>query len=47
MLSGEQHIVQISPDVNPLEPHRQQWKALDAGIPFCQQAAAGPGMNDE
>ncbi|KAL5493399.1 hypothetical protein EMCRGX_G014575 [Ephydatia muelleri] len=21
MLSGEQHVVQISPDVNPLEPH--------------------------
>eukprot|EP00731_Ephydatia_muelleri_P010818 Em0005g1404a len=46
MLSGEQHVVQISPDVNPLEPHGQKWEVLDAGIPVCQRAAAGLGMND-
>ena len=36
MLSGEQHVVQTSPDVNPLEPHGQKRKVRDAGIPVCQ-----------
>ena len=46
MLSGEQHAVQTSPDSNPLEPHGQKWEVLDAGIPVCQRATAGLGMND-
>ena len=46
MLSGEQHIVQTSPDVNLLELHEQKWEVFDAGIPVCQRAAAALGMND-
>ena len=45
-LSGEQHIEQTSPDVNLLEPHEQKCEVLNDGIPVCQQAAAGLGMND-
>ena len=45
-LSGEQHVLQTSPDANPLEPHGQKWEVLDGGIPVCQRAAAGLGMND-
>ena len=36
MLSGEQHVVQTSPDVNLSEPRGQKWEVLDAGTPVCQ-----------
>eukprot|EP00731_Ephydatia_muelleri_P024414 Em0016g685a len=46
VLRGKRLVSKTSPDANPLEPHGQKWEVLDGGIPVCQRAAAGLGMND-